>query len=67
MRSLKDQSAQTTARVLGVAYHLWLPFSINKVSNLTNFRRIIFSFLKCCYSFSSFYGTRMFLRVYSFT
>ena len=31
---LKDQSAQTTARVVSVAYRLWLPFLINRVLNL---------------------------------
>ena len=31
---LKDQSAQTTVRVMSVAYRLWLPFLINRVLNL---------------------------------
>ena len=35
MKILKDQSAQTTARVVSVAYRLWLPFLINRVLNLT--------------------------------
>ena len=35
MKILKDQSAQTTARVVSVAYCLWLPFLINRVLNLT--------------------------------
>ena len=35
MKILKDQSAQTTARVVSVAYRLWLSFSINRVLNLT--------------------------------
>ena len=32
MNILKDQSAKTT-RVVGLAYRLWLPFSINRVLN----------------------------------
>ena len=36
MKILKDQSAQTTTRVVGVAYRLWLTFSIKRVLNLTN-------------------------------
>ena len=35
MKILKDQSAHTTTRVVGVEYRLWLPFSINIVLNLT--------------------------------
>ena len=31
MKISKDQSAQTTARAVGIAYRLWLPFSINRV------------------------------------
>ena len=31
MKILKDQSAQTTARVVSIAYRLWLPFLINRV------------------------------------
>ena len=38
MKILKDQSAQTNARVLSVAYCLWLPFLINTVLNLTKLR-----------------------------
>ena len=34
---LKDQIAQTTARVVSVAYHLWLPFLINRVLSLTKY------------------------------
>ena len=41
MKILKDQSAQTTARAVGIAYRLWLPFSINRVLNLTKLRSII--------------------------
>ena len=33
MNILKDQSAKTTTRVVGLAYRLWLPFSINRVLN----------------------------------
>ena len=40
---LKDQSAQTAARVVSVAYHLWLPFLINRVLNLIKLRSVIFS------------------------
>ena len=35
IKILKDQSAQTTARIVSVAYRLWLPFLINRVLNLT--------------------------------
>ena len=31
MKILKDQCAQTTTRAVGIAYRLWLPFSINRV------------------------------------
>ena len=41
MRILKDLSAQTTTRAVGTAYRLWLPFSINRVLNLTKLRSII--------------------------
>ena len=37
---LKDQSAQTTARVVSIAYRLWLPFLINGVLNLTKLRSV---------------------------
>ena len=30
MKMLKDQSAQTATKVAGLAYRLWLPFSINR-------------------------------------
>ena len=40
--SLKDQSTQTTARVVSVAYRLWLPFLINRVLNLTMLRSVIY-------------------------
>ena len=36
----KDQSAQTTASVVSVAYRLWLPFLINGVLNLTKLRSV---------------------------
>ena len=42
MKVLKDQSAQTTARVVSVTYRLWLAFLINRVLNLTMLRSIIF-------------------------
>ena len=32
---LKDHSVQTTARVVSLAYCLWLPFLIDRVLNLT--------------------------------
>ena len=38
MKILKDQRAQTTARVVSVAYCLWLPFLINKGLSLTMLR-----------------------------
>ena len=38
---LKGQSAQTTARVVSVAYRLWLPVLINRVLNLTKLRSVI--------------------------
>ena len=41
MKILKDQSAQTTTRASGLAYRLWLPFSINRVLNLTKLRSVI--------------------------
>ena len=42
MKILKEQSAQTTARVVSVAYRLWLPFLINRVLNLTMLRSVIY-------------------------
>ena len=39
---MKDQSAQTTARNLSIAYGLWLPFLINRVLNLAKLRSVIF-------------------------
>ena len=42
MDILKNQSAQTTARVVRVAYGLWLPFSINRVLNLTMLMSLIY-------------------------
>ena len=41
IRILKERSAQTAARAVGIAYRLWLPFSINSVLNLTELRSII--------------------------
>ena len=35
IKILKDQNAQTTARIVNVAYRLWLPFSINRMLNLS--------------------------------
>ena len=40
MKILKDQSAGTTARVMSVAYPLWLPFLINRVLNITKLRSV---------------------------
>ena len=38
---LEGQIAQTTTRAaVGIAYHLWLPFSNIRVLNLTKFRSI---------------------------
>ena len=42
MKILKDQSAQTATRAVGLAYCLWLPFSINRVLNLTKLRSGIY-------------------------
>ena len=42
MKILKDQSAQTTPRVVSVANPLLLPFLINRVVNLTKLRSIIY-------------------------
>ena len=42
MKILKDQSAQTTARVVSVVYRLWLPFLINRMLNLTKLRSVIY-------------------------
>ena len=39
MQILKDHNAHTT-RALGIAYRLWLPFSINTVFNLTKLKNI---------------------------
>ena len=50
MKILKDQSAQTTTRAVGIAYCLWLPFSMNRVLNLTKLRSII----------GSIYGQQLF-------
>ena len=50
MKILKDQSAQTTTRAVGIAYCLWLPFSVNRVLNLTKLRSII----------GSIYGQQLF-------
>ena len=42
MKILKDRSAQTATRAVGLAYRLWLPFSINRVLNLTKLRSVIY-------------------------
>ena len=39
MQILKNHDAHTT-RALGIAYRLWLPFSINTVFNLTKLKNI---------------------------
>ena len=39
---LKDQSAQTSARIVSVAYRLWLPFLINRMLNLTKLSSVTF-------------------------
>ena len=39
---VRDQSAQTTARVVSVTYCLWLTLSINKVLNLTKLRSVLY-------------------------
>ena len=39
MQTLKDHNAHIT-RALGIAYRLWLPFSINTVFNLTKLKNI---------------------------
>ena len=38
---MNDQSAHTTARVVSVAYRLWLSFFINRVLNLTKLSSVI--------------------------
>ena len=45
MKILKDQSAQTATRAVGLAYRLWLPFSINRVLNLTKLRSVIYIYI----------------------
>ena len=42
MKIFKDQSPETTATVVSVAYRLWLPLLINRVLNLTKLKSIIF-------------------------
>ena len=42
VKILKDQRAETIARVVSVAYPFWLSFLINSVLNLTKLRSIIF-------------------------
>ena len=37
----KDQSAEITARVASVAFHFWLPFTINRVFNWTRLTNIV--------------------------
>ena len=41
LKIFKDQSAETTARVVSVTYRLWLLFLINRVLNLTKLRSVI--------------------------
>ena len=41
LRSKEDPEKKTTARALSIAYHLWLPFPINRVLNLTTLRSVI--------------------------
>ena len=45
MKILKGQSAETTTRAVGIAYPLWLSFSINRMVNLTNLRSIIYKYI----------------------
>ena len=42
MKILKDQSDQTTARAVSIAFRLWLPFLINRVLNLIMLRSVIY-------------------------
>ena len=42
IKMLKNQSAQTPARVVSVAYSLWLPFSIKRIPNLTKLSSAIY-------------------------
>ena len=41
MTILKDQSARTTARVVSIAYRLWICFLINRVFNITKLTSVI--------------------------
>ena len=45
MRILKEQSTQTIAKVVSIAYRLWLPLSINSVPKLTKLRSVIFIYI----------------------
>ena len=56
---LKDKSAQTTARVVSVAYRLWLPFLINRVLNLTKLRNVIYD-----QSVDSSYFAHIYIYIY---
>ena len=49
---LKDQSAQITTRAVGIAYRLWLSFSINDMLNSTKLRSVISdkSAYNCCFA-----------------
>ena len=42
MKILKEQSAQTTTRAVGMAYRLRLPFSFNRMLSLTKSRSAIY-------------------------
>ena len=61
---LKDQSAQTTARVITAAYRLWLPIPINRVLNLTKLRSVIYdqSVDSCCVDVWELISTAQILR-----
>ena len=45
MKILKTHSAQTSTRAVGIAYHLWLSFSINRVLNLAKLRSMIYIYI----------------------
>ena len=42
---LRDQSAQTNARVVSISYPLCLPFSINRELNLRKLRNVILRYI----------------------
>ena len=66
MKILKDQSAQTTTRVVGVAYRLWLPLSINRVLNLTYIHIYIYIlYIHICYVYIYIYiYTYVYIYIY---